>query len=111
MIMCKMITVAMMYLAVSSCLAAATAEMEHYENPNDAPQQPADEAETDLQQQTVDLDNSGINVKLTDMAARFIQDYITPAVCSYLPGFCSRNQIRESDNFLEYPFHSHNPIM
>lgn len=101
MIMRTAITVATVVCFVaSSYLVAATADSELKDKQHHLLQQSADEEETNLQQQSVDIDNEGIKIKLTDMAARFIQDYVTPTVCSYLPGFCSKNQIREFESFI-----------
>lgn len=50
---------------------------------------------------TGEHDDAGIKMQrnVTAFAAKFIQDYITKAVCSYSSEFCAKHQIRKSKIF------------
>lgn len=39
--------------------------------------------------------DGNVKINATAVAARFIQDYVTPTICSYSPGSCVHNQIRK----------------
>lgn len=51
---------------------------------------------SDVQQQKAD---AGVDINVTALATRFIQDYMTPTICSYLPSFCAKYQLRKFDSF------------
>lgn len=42
-------------------------------------------------------DDSEIKIHMSDFAAKFIEDYVTPTICSYSPDFCARHQLRKSN--------------
>jgi hypothetical protein len=90
------ITITAVCLAISS-LATATAEAEASQ------QQSAEVSETNVQ--NIVPDEAGINV--TAIAARLINDYVTPTVCSYSPEFCAKHQLRKSELSLVYYFILH----
>jgi len=99
MIMRIVITITAVCLAISS-LATATAEQANL-------QQSAEISETNVQQQNVDPDEKGINVNVTAIAARLINDYVTPTVCSVSPEFCAKHQLRKSKLSILYYFILH----
>ncbi|KAF0750941.1 Uncharacterized protein FWK35_00036545 [Aphis craccivora] len=86
MIMRIVITTTAVCLAISS-LATATAEQANL-------QQSAEISETNLHQQNVDPDEARINVNVTAIAARLINDYVTPTICSVSPEFCAKHQLQ-----------------
>jgi len=77
------ITITTVSLVISS-LATATAETEASQ------QQSAEVSKTNVQ--NVAPDEAEINV--TAIAARLINDYVTPTVCSYSPEFCAKHQLQ-----------------
>jgi len=91
MIMRIVITITAVCLAISS-LATATAEAEASQ------QKSAEVSETNVQ--NVVPEEAGINV--TAIAARLINDYVTPTVCSYSPEFCAKHQLHESRGIQSY---------
>lgn len=40
--------------------------------------------------------DTGLNANMTAVAARLIQEYVTPTLCSYSPDFCAKHQLRKS---------------
>lgn len=93
------ITITAVCLAISS-LATAKAEQANL-------QQSAEISETNVQQQNVDPDEAGINVNVTAIAARLINDYVTPTICSVSPEFCAKHQLRKSKLSILYYFILH----
>lgn len=41
-------------------------------------------------------DDGTVKINATAVTARLIQDYVTPAICTYVPGSCVQNRIRKS---------------
>lgn len=99
MIMRIVITTTAVCLAISS-LATATAEQDNL-------QQSAEISETNVQQQNVDPNGAGINVNVTAIAARLINDYVTPTICSVSSEFCAKHQLRKSKLSILYYFILH----
>lgn len=83
MIMRAVTVAAVVCFAVSACLAATgPVQVEDRQHALSAADEHGD---------------AGIKLQknATAVAARFIQDYITKAVCSYSPEFCAKHQIRK----------------
>lgn len=63
----------------------------------------ASEAEASQQQKSVETaelnaqksSDGGLKANVTALAARLIQEYVTPALCSYSPEFCAKHQLRK----------------
>lgn len=86
MIMRAVIVVAVAGFAISASLAAATV---------------LEEGQQDTLNAVEVRDNDGdagieLQKNATAVTARFIQDYVTKAVCSFSPEFCAKHKLRKS---------------
>lgn len=75
------ITVVAVWFAFLSLTATAT---------EDVQQVAVDQQKNDVE------DDTGIKIDMSAAVARFVQDYVTPTICSYSPDFCARHQLRKS---------------
>lgn len=77
------ITVVAVCLAISS-VAASEAEASQ-------PQKSVETSEINAQEPS----DAGLKANVTALAARLIQEYVTPAICSYSSEFCAKHQLRK----------------
>jgi hypothetical protein len=86
-------TTAVTIITVCFVVANFAARADHVEKPSDE----IATAKSDVQQQQ--NADAGVDINVTALAARFIQDYVTPTICSYLPSFCAKYQLRKFESF------------
>lgn len=84
------IKITVVCLAILS-LATATAEAEA------SKEQSAEVSDAKVQEQNVVTDDEGIKINVTTIAARLIEDYVTPTLCTYSPDICAKHQLRKSE--------------
>lgn len=84
------IIVVAMCFAISSVVASeaeATQKQESVETAEINAQEPSD---------------AGLKANVTAVAARLIQEYVTPSLCSYSPDFCDKHQLRKFLDFIPH---------